>query len=86
MGTRTAKPQPTPHEDLRAFLDGHRATYPVHADFAAAIGCSDGRLSQILGGDRPRPKLAWEIERETGGRIKAARWFTAPAAARAVSC
>lgn len=57
---------------LGAFLARSRARFPTDAAFAAAIGCTRGRLSQILHGrqgSRVRPLLAIAIHRESAGAV-----------------
>ena len=85
MGTRRAKAEPNaepeaqPHVALASWLASNSGIFPTKAEFAAAIGCSPGRLSQILAGERPSPELAWAIEAATRTEIKAVRWFARPA-------
>lgn len=54
---------------LAEFLRRNRARFPTHAAFAAEIGCSPGRLSQILGGDLVSPTLAVRIHRATRAAV-----------------
>lgn len=56
---------------LAAYLKAHRNRFPTDAAFAGSIGCSRGRLSQLLGGrgGNVRPSLAIAIHRETDGAV-----------------
>lgn len=63
---------PGPAALLGAFLRENRTRFATDAAFAAAVGCSAGRLSQILSSDglpRVRPQLAIAIHRETRGAV-----------------
>jgi DNA-binding transcriptional regulator YdaS (Cro superfamily) len=66
--------------DLTAYLNqpGNKA-----ADLAKAIGVSDGRLSQIKGGQPCPPELALKIEAATNGVVSASALSHVIALARA---
>lgn len=79
------KPLP-PHVALAQWL-ARSARFQTKAAFAEAIGCTPGRLSQILGGALRGGPLAAAIERETRGEIKAVRWCEPPVGkGRAAAC
>lgn len=54
-----------PLESILSRYDGGRPA------FCRAVGVSEGRLSQILSGARPSPRLAMAIHSETGGEVPA---------------
>ena len=54
--------------DLKTFLEGYPGGRP---QFCKDATISEGRLSQIIGGERPSPKLAKAIHRLSQGRVPA---------------
>jgi DNA-binding transcriptional regulator YdaS (Cro superfamily) len=65
-----------PGELLAAWLKRNRGRFATDALFAAAIGCTAARLSQLLAGlcGAPKPGLAIAIHRETRGQVSAHLW------------
>jgi len=49
-------------------------------DFAALVGVTQGRISQLVAGDSPSLPLALRIFDETKGRVGLSDWQTAEAA------
>lgn len=54
--------------DLETFVKGYPGGRP---QFCKDATISEGRLSQIIGGERPSPKLAKVIHRISNGRVPA---------------
>jgi transcriptional regulator with XRE-family HTH domain len=78
QGKTTEKPLPAGGR-LKAWLKGHRQSFPRDGLFADEVGMSAGRLSQLMsdksGRELPSPTLAERIERATRGAILAPSWF-----------
>lgn len=56
---------------IAQYLEDSRTS---QAAFAAKIGVSPGRVSQLVAGARPSPELAVRIEAESGGEVPADCW------------
>lgn len=51
-------------------LEAYVRTYPGgRAAFVKAVGITEGRLSQIIGGDRASPDTALQIHKITNGKV-----------------
>lgn len=62
------------------WLAGREAEGATRTQVAFELGCHPSYLTKIVGGDgRPGLKLAFAIERATGGAIDAASWVEAAA-------
>lgn len=58
--------------ELRFAIEKYLAAYAGgRSQFCKDVGISEGRLSQIIGGDLASPKVAKSIHRVTGGEIPA---------------
>lgn len=57
---------------LAQFLEKNRSRYPHNRDFARAVRCSEGRLSQVINGGKPASGgLAIRIHVESAGAVPA---------------
>jgi DNA-binding transcriptional regulator YdaS (Cro superfamily) len=57
---------------LAKFLEENRSLYPTNRDFARAVLCSEGRLSQVMNDGKPASsELAIRIHIETKGAVPA---------------
>ena len=67
-----------PGKRLLALLECRRRRWPTNKQFADEVGCSAGRLSQLMG-DKPTSlphiKLAKRIDEALGGELPWRAWF-----------
>lgn len=56
---------------LTQYLEAENMT---QADFAVRIGASQGTVSKLCAGRRPRWDLAIKIERQTDGKVPVSTW------------
>jgi transcriptional regulator with XRE-family HTH domain len=56
---------------LSAYLERNEIT---QGDFAKNVGCSQGRIAQLIAGATPSMKLAQRIAAETNGKVSLQDW------------